>query len=333
MVIKPINYEKKLSIIDTQKAIKLTKDCFEKELASALNLIRVSAPLYVKKNSGLNDHLNGYERPVTFDIKDMDEVVEVVQSLAKWKRWALRKYGFNLYEGIYTDMNAIRRDENLDNIHSSYVDQWDYEFIINEEDRKIEYLKETVSKIALALYNTQEIVRETYPFLSEVFKKEVYFITSEELLQKYPNLTAKEREDAICKEHQEVFIMQIGNKLSDGKKHDGRAFDYDDWNLNGDLLVWYPTLNRAIELSSMGIRVDSEALIVQANKSKVRESELKKFHNDVLQNKLPLTLGGGIGQSRMCLVMLDKAHIGEVHASVWPNEMLQECRSVGIDLL
>ncbi len=333
MLILPKEYEPKLNLIDTQKAIKLLKDVFEKTLAEELNLIRVSAPLYVSKKSGLNDHLNGYERPVVFDIKDLDQVVEVVQSLAKWKRSALKKYGFNTYEGLYTDMNAIRRDEILDNLHSSYVDQWDFELIINDDNRNMEYLKAMVTKIVKALKNSEDLILNIYPNLNRIFDKEIHFISTEELLNKYPNLNSKEREDAICKEYGLVFISQIGDKLSNNEKHDGRAFDYDDWSLNGDLMVWYPTLNRAVELSSMGIRVNKEALLAQAVKANVIEDSFKTYHKDVLNNKLPLTFGGGIGQSRLSMVMLDKAHIGEVQASLWSKSMVKECAANKIYLL
>ena len=329
----PEKYESRLSLLDTQKAIKLCKDTFERELSKQLNLTRVSAPLYVSKNSGLNDHLNGVERPVCFDIKDMDEVVEVVQSLAKWKRWALNKYQFRTHEGLYTDMNAIRRDEVLDNIHSTYVDQWDYEIVIERDDRTIEFLKKTVRKIALALYDTQKIMLASYPFLEGYFKEEVFFITSQELLDMYPELSTKQREDEICKKHKLVFVMQIGDLLSNNTKHDGRAFDYDDWSLNGDLLVWYPTIDKAVEISSMRIRVDSEALLQQAEKAEILPREMKEFHKQVINDELPLTLGGGIGQSRMCMVMLNKYHVGEVQASLWPDDMVEACKEKNIQLL
>lgn len=325
MLLLPKEYETKLNLLETQKAIKLCKDTFERELSKQLNLTRVSAPLYVFKNSGLNDGLSGVERPVTFDIKDIDEVVEVVQSLAKWKRFALKKYGFRMHEGLYTDMNAIRRDEILDNIHSTYVDQWDYEVVIDECDRNFDYLKKIVKRICIALNDTQSIVSASYPFLEGYFKEDVYFITSQELLDLYPNLSPKEREDAICKKHQVVFIIGIGDSLSNMEKHDNRAFDYDDWSLNGDLLVWYPLFNRAVEISSMGIRVDSITLDAQAQKAKIHPRELKLFHRQVLNNELPLTLGGGIGQSRMCMIMLNKAHVGEVQASLWPEDMIELC--------
>ena len=326
-------YQNDSTLIETQIAIKSCKDMFEKNLAENLSLTRVSAPLFVTKNSGLNDNLNGYERPVTFDIKDLDQVVEIVQSLAKWKRWALNKYNFNIHSGLYTDMNAIRRDELLDNLHSCYVDQWDYELIINKEDRNIDYLKNIVTKITDAIYKTQTNINKLYPKLIPYFKDKTFFITSQELLDLYPNLSPKEREDKICKLHKQVFIIGIGDKLSNNEKHDSRAFDYDDWSLNGDLLVWYPLFNKAIEISSMGIRVDSNSLLKQVDKSNIRKSDLKIYHNKILYNELPLTIGGGIGQSRLCLVLLNKAHIGEVQASLWPKTMIDECIENNIYLL
>lgn len=329
----PKEYQSQLDILETQKAIKLTKDVFEKELSQALNLIRVSAPLYVEKSSGLNDGLSGVERPVSFDFKHMDCVVEVVQSLAKWKRNALKKYNLSKGMGLYTDMNAIRRDEEMDNLHSTYVDQWDFELVIGKEDRHLEYLKGVVCGIVSSLLKTQQQLQQHYPFLIPIIHEEVYFITSEELLRRYPHLDSKQREDAICKEYKTVFVMQIGDLLSNGDKHDGRAFDYDDWSLNGDLLVWYPLLERSIELSSMGIRVDQVTLKQQQIKAKVMDEDLKQYHHDVLHHRLPLTMGGGIGQSRICMVLLNKAHVGEVHASIWPASMVEMCLKHNIFLL
>lgn len=329
----PKDYKPKLNILETQRAIKICKDSFEKELAINLNLTRVSAPLYVEKSSGLNDHLSGVERPVSFDFKDMDCVVEVVQSLAKWKRMALDKYKFEVGSGLYTDMNAIRRDETMDNLHSTYVDQWDWEVVIDKSDRNLDYLKNTVRKIVKALCMTQKVLYQEYSFLKPWIQEEVYFITTQELLDLYPDLTSKQREDEICKEHKTVFLMQIGDKLSNGLSHDSRAFDYDDWSLNGDLLIWYPLLNRSVELSSMGIRVDAKALLEQKEKASINDEEIKVFHQSVLYNELPLTMGGGIGQSRICLVLLNKAHVGEVHSSIWPKIMQEECLANNIFLL
>ncbi len=327
------SYQSILDIMETQLAIKFVKDTFERELARYLNIERVSAPLFVRPESGLNDNLNGIERPVAFDIPSAKCDVEIVQSLAKWKRLALKKYGFPPYTGLYTDMNAIRRDEELDCLHSVYVDQWDWEKIITVEGRNLDTLKGTVRAIAAALYYTSQQVTTIYPALDFAFPRDVFFITSEELLLKYPNKTAKEREDEICKEHGLVFIIGIGGALSDGKKHDGRAPDYDDWNLNGDLLVYYPPLGRAIEISSMGIRVDSESLKTQLKEANAEDRASLAFHKALLADQLPLTIGGGIGQSRICMIMLSKVHIGEVQCSVWGDEYIEELKKQGIELL
>lgn len=330
----PKSYETKLDIRETENAIKLIKDYFERELSKQLGLERVSAPLFIRPETGMNDNLNGVERPVSFDVKTINgSVVEIVQSLAKWKRMALKRYAFNGGEGLYTDMNAIRRDEDTDNLHSIYVDQWDWEKIISKEDRQIETLKNTVRKIYQAFLATQEFVFEKYPMIDKLLPTEIFFITTQELENLYPHLTMKEREDAITKEKKAVFLMQIGEKLASGQRHDGRAPDYDDWSLNGDIVFWYPVLGRAVELSSMGIRVDEKALLEQLEKSNCLERKVLPFHKDLLDGKLPYTMGGGIGQSRLCMFFLHKAHIGEVQASIWPEEMLQECAENNMNLL
>ncbi|HHW47266.1 MAG TPA: aspartate--ammonia ligase [Clostridiaceae bacterium] len=333
-LIIPEGYDPILSIRETQIAIKLLKDFFERELARELNLIRVSAPLFVRPESGLNDNLNGVERPVSFDVKGINNnMVEIVQSLAKWKRMALKEYGFKCGEGLYTDMNAIRRDEDLDNLHSVYVDQWDWEKIINREDRNQEFLKDVVKSIFKVFKRTEDFILSKYPSLKRMLPDEISFITTQELEDMYPDLSPKQREDAIAREKKAVFIMQIGGTLKSGIKHDGRAPDYDDWNLNGDILFWYPVLNRAFEISSMGIRVDEEALLMQLKLAGCEERKELKFHRDLLEGKLPYTIGGGIGQSRMCMFFLSKAHIGEVQASVWPDVMIEKCESANIKLL
>lgn len=332
-LIIPKNYKCQETLIDTEIHIKKIKDYFEKNLAEALNLTRVSAPLFVEKSTGLNDNLNGVERPVGFDIKGIDSEFEIVHSLAKWKRMSLARYNFEVGTGLYTDMNAIRRDEDLDNLHSVYVDQWDWEKIISKKERTIETLKETVKKIygvfkKLEDFAVSELI-ENEKFLPE----EIFFITTQELEDKYPNLTPKEREDAICKEHKAVFIMKIGDILNSGEKHDGRAPDYDDWSLNGDIVFWYPVLERAFEVSSMGIRVDEKALEEQLKKAGCEERKELDFHKNLLEGKLPYTIGGGIGQSRMCMYFLRKAHIGEVQASVWDEKNKKFCEEYGIRLL
>lgn len=326
-------YKSKLTVLETQKAIRETRHRFEENLCDALNLSRVSAPLFVKKNSGINDDLNGVERPVSFDILQSGEVVEVVHSLAKWKRMALAKYGFKMHTGLYTDMNAIRRDEICDNVHSLYVDQWDWEKVINESDRTVEFLKNTVKRIYGAVVMTADYVERNYPCLDNYLPREVKFITTQELLDKYPTLNAKERETAIAKEYGAVFIMQIGGKLSNGEKHDGRAPDYDDWALNGDLIVYNRVLDSALELSSMGIRVDKVSLLKQLEAENALDRLELPFHKALVNGELPFTIGGGIGQSRLCMQLLQKAHIGEVHASVWPEEEIQKCKNANIELL
>ncbi len=326
-------YKSKLNVLETQGIIRSLRHKFEEHLCDALNLRRVSAPLFVKRGSGLNDDLNGVERPVSFDILQSGEVVEVVHSLAKWKRMALGKYGFGVHTGLYTDMNAIRRDETCDNIHSLYVDQWDWEKVIEDADRTVEFLKDTVNRIYSAILLTADFVERKYPQLDNYLPRKIKFITSQELLDKYPTLTGKERENAIAKEYGAVFLMQIGGKLSNGEKHDGRAPDYDDWSLNGDLLVYNRVLDSALELSSMGIRVNKETLMSQLSaENKLDRLELP-FHKALINDELPLTIGGGIGQSRLCMQLLQKAHIGEVHASVWPEEEIKKCKELGIELL
>lgn len=326
-------YKSKLNVLETQGIIRSLRHKFEEHLCDALNLRRVSAPLFVKRGSGLNDDLNGVERPVSFDILQSGEIVEVVHSLAKWKRMALGKYGFSMHTGLYTDMNAIRRDETCDNIHSLYVDQWDWEKVIDDDDRTIEFLQDTVRRIYAAILLTADFVERRYPELDNYLPRDIKFITSQELLDKYPTLTAKERENAITKEYGAVFLMQIGGRLSNGEKHDGRAPDYDDWALNGDLLVYNRVLDSALELSSMGIRVDKETLLKQLTaENKLDRLELP-FHKSLVNDELPLTIGGGIGQSRLCMQILQKAHIGEVHASVWPEEEIKKCKEMGIELL
>ncbi|BDR66376.1 aspartate--ammonia ligase [Clostridium tetani] len=333
-LIIPKEYKTELDLKETAIAIKEVKDCFERALAKQLNLIRVSAPLFVRCDKGLNDNLNGVERPVKFTVKDDNEAaVEIVHSLAKWKRMALYRYNFNADEGLYTDMNAIRRDEELDNTHSIYVDQWDWERIIKKEDRNEEYLKDIVRKIFKAFKETEEHINKLYPFLGEVLPEEVSFMTTQELEDMFPDLTAKEREDAITKEKKAVFLMKIGKTLESGEKHDGRAPDYDDWELNGDILFWNPVLNKAFELSSMGIRVDEESLLKQLKLANCEERKELQFHKMLLEKKLPYTIGGGIGQSRMCMLFLKKAHIGEVQSSIWPEEMIKFCEEKGMTIL
>lgn len=333
MLILPEGYKSRLTVRETEHAIKLVKDRFERELAAALNLNRVSAPLYVRPESGLNDNLNGTERPVVFDIKDIGQNVEIVHSLAKWKRMALKKYGYREGEGLYTDMNAIRRDEDLDNLHSVYVDQWDWELILKREERTEEKLRSIVHRIYDALVLTQDYVYEIFPRLGKFLARDIKFIHSQELEDMYPSLSPKERENEICKKYGSVFIIGIGGSLKSGAKHDGRAPDYDDWSLNGDILIHYPVLDCALEISSMGIRVDAETMKKQLEISGFTERAELPFHKAVLSGVLPLTAGGGIGQSRLCMMLLGKAHIGEVQASIWPKEMKQKCHEDGIELL
>jgi aspartate--ammonia ligase len=333
-LIIPEGYKSELGIRDTEVAIKRLKDYFETRLAKELNLTRVSAPLFVRSNRGLNDNLNGVERPVVFDAKDIDDSnIEIIHSLAKWKRMALYRYGFEPREGIYTDMNAIRRDEDLDNLHSIYVDQWDWEKVIEKRDRTEETLKRIVNNIYRVFKDTEKYISGIYPHINEILPDEITFVTTQELEDMFPGLEPKEREDAITKEKRAVFIMKIGGELKSGMKHDGRSPDYDDWELNGDILFWYPVLDRAVELSSMGIRVDEEALIKQLRLAGCEERRELEFHRMLLEGILPYTVGGGIGQSRICMYFLRKAHIGEVQAGMWSNEMIEECEKNNIHLL
>ena len=333
-LIKPKNYAPAIPPMETQRAIKKIKDYFQQELAYGLNLRRVSAPLFVAPETGLNDNLNGVERRVSFTILDMDEKqVEIVQSLAKWKRMALGKYGIKPGHGIYTDMNAIRRDEELDNIHSLYVDQWDWEKVITKEQRTTEYLHETVTTIYNAVKNLGDYVNRLYRDIQTELPNEIYFITSQELEDLYPDKTPKEREQLITRAHGAVFIEKIGGTLRSGEKHDGRSPDYDDWELNGDILLWNEVLEIAFEITSMGIRVDSDAMERQLKLAGAEDRKNLSFQSAVLNGELPLSIGGGIGQSRLCMFFLRKAHIGEVQVSVWPNEMDEECRKANIFLL
>lgn len=331
----PEGYQSLLSLYETQKAIGLLHRLFEDKLSGALRLHRVSAPLFVAATSGLNDDLNGVERPVSFDINDVGENAQVVHSLAKWKRLALKRYQFHPGEGLYTDMNAIRREEELDNLHSAYVDQWDWEKIITAEDRTVDYLKQTVRAIVKALADTQAFLRSVFPPLCvlPVIPQEVAFVTAQELEDQYPDLTPKQRENAFTKEHPVTFLMGIGGKLRSGKPHDGRAPDYDDWDLNGDILFWDSVNGQAIELSSMGIRVSPESLDRQLTLSGCDARRTLPFHKLLLEGQLPLTMGGGIGQSRVSMLLLGKAHIGEVQVSLWNPQTVQACQEAGIILL
>lgn len=329
----PEGYHTPLSVYEMQRAIEFIKSNFQLNLGHALNLRRVSAPLFVEENSGLNDNLNGYERPVQFDIPDVGVNAQVVHSLAKWKRLALKRYGFNAGKGLFTDMDAIRRDEEVDNLHSIYVDQWDWEKIITEADRNDAYLHSTVRAIVGAICETADALDVAFPSLRVNLCRDVTFVTAQELEDRWPELTAKERENRICAEKKTVFIQGIGRKLKSGKPHDGRAPDYDDWTLNGDLLFWDEVLDRSIELSSMGIRVDPAAMDRQLTEAGCDNRRSLTFHKMLLEGKLPLTIGGGIGQSRLCMLLLHKAHIGEVQVSVWDDATLAACRDAGIELL
>ncbi len=333
-LIIPEGYKSDLDLYETQLGIKTVKDFFQGMISTRLNLHRVSAPLFVDPETGLNDNLNGYERPVAFDIKEQDgKIAEVVHSLAKWKRYALNRYHFSEGEGLYTDMNAIRRDEEVDNIHSIFVDQWDWEKIIAKEDRTVETLKDTVRTIYKCLRKTEQYMAIQYDFVDLILPRDIYFITTQALLEMYPDKTAKEREYLITKEKGAVCLMQIGDKLANGEPHDGRAPDYDDWALNADIIVYYPVLDIALELSSMGIRVDENSLAEQLKKAGCEERAKLPFQKDILEKKLPYTIGGGIGQSRICMFFLRKAHIGEVQSSLWPDEMEAKCKEAGITLL
>ena len=330
----PENYKSLLSSGETQAAIVLIKRTFETRLAKALNLVRVSAPLFVETSTGYNDNLSGSERPVAFDIKETGTEAQIVHSLAKWKRHALHQYKFAPYAGLYTDMNAIRRDEEMDNIHSIYVDQWDWEQVITRESRNIPYLKKTVRGIVNALCGTLAVCQKAFPALNAVnIEKKVTFVTSQRLEQLYPDLQPNMREKEFTRKYKTVFVIGIGGRLKSGVKHDNRAPDYDDWDLNGDLIVWNPVLERAFELSSMGIRVDSEALLKQLKISGCENRLAFPFHKALASGELPLTMGGGIGQSRTCMLIMNKAHIGEVQVSVWDAETLRKCAGAGIELL
>lgn len=337
-ILESIGYKSLLDTHQTEQGIKMIKDFFQANLSTELRLRRVTAPLFVLRGLGINDDLSGVERPVTFPIKDLnDQTAEVVHSLAKWKRLILADQEIKPGYGIYTDMNAIRADEELDNLHSLYVDQWDWEAVITREDRNIDFLKEVVRRIYHAILRTEFLTCETYPQLRPFLPDDIFFIHSEELLQMYPDLSPKERENKICQEHGAVFIIGIGGKLSNGEKHDGRAPDYDDWTtdggLNGDILIWYPILNCAIELSSMGIRVDRESMLLQLKLADKEERKELYFHKKLLNDELPLTIGGGIGQSRLCMVLLHKAHVGEIQASIWPDDMRRTCLEKGIRII
>ena len=342
-LIKPEGYQSPLSMMETEKGIKQIKDFFQKSLSTALKLRRTTAPLFVIKGLGINDDLNGVERAVNFPIKELDDArAEIVHSLAKWKRLTLMNHGIEEGYGIYTDMNAIRSDEELGNLHSLYVDQWDWERVMPEGSRNLEYLKKTVRAIYGAMLCTEYMVYELFPQFRPSLPEDIFFIHSEELLKMYPNKTTKEREDLICQEHKAVFIMGIGGKLSNGEPHDGRAPDYDDWTttnsdgffgLNGDLMVWNDVLGHAFELSSMGIRVDAETMHKQLTMLGLENREELFFHKLLMEGKLPQSIGGGIGQSRLCMYYLRKAHIGEVQSSIWPEEMRQECKAAGIQLM
>lgn len=333
-LIIPEGYHAELDIKETEIAIKHVKDYFERELAKQLNLTRVSAPLFVLPETGLNDNLNGVERPVSFGIKEQgDKAVEIVQSLAKWKRQALKRYGFTHGEGLYTDMSAIRRDEETDNLHSIYVDQWDWEKIIDKSERNIDTLKAVVRKVYAALKNTESFIAGKYDYIKEILPDTITFISSQELEDRYPQSTPKEREYIAAKEYGAVFIMQIGGTLASGERHDGRAPDYDDWSLNGDIIVYYPVLDIGLELSSMGIRVDENSLLSQLKISGCMDRAELPFQKALLNKELPYTIGGGIGQSRICMFYLRKAHIGEVQSSVWPPEVLEEAERRGLNLL
>ena len=333
-LIIPGNYHSELDLYNTQIAIKTVKDFFQNLLATRLNLTRVSAPLFVDEASGLNDNLNGVERPVAFDIKDQSgRTAEIVHSLAKWKRYALHKYGFDYDEGIYTDMNAIRRDEDTDNIHSIFVDQWDWEKVIDKEDRTLETLMDVVKTVYKCLRKTEKYMAIQYDYIEEILPHDIFFVTTQELADMFPDYTPKEREYYIAKTKGAVCIMQIGDTLENGERHDGRAPDYDDWALNADIIVYYPVLDIALELSSMGIRVDKDALLSQLEKNACPERAELPYHQAVINEELPYTIGGGIGQSRICMFFLRKAHIGEVQSSLWPDDMIKKCQDAGIVLL
>lgn len=330
----PENYKNKIDLLTTEKAIKFIKDRFEATLAERLNLVRVSAPLFVLTGTGINDDLNGVERSVRFDIKELNgRTAEIVQSLAKWKRTALKKYNFPDGKGLYTDMNAIRRDDDMDNLHSIYVDQWDWERVIDRSDRNVEFLKKIVTLIVGAIVDVSEETKKMFPAIDLTLNKDVTFITTQEAEDLYPDLSGKERETALCKRYGTVFLMQIGKKLKSGKIHDGRAPDYDDWELNGDVLFYNEVLQSSFEVSSMGIRVDEKSIVAQLKERGAEERLQYDYHQSILNGTLPLTIGGGIGQSRLCMLLLQKAHIGEVQVSLWPEDMEKEAAAHGIHLL
>ena len=329
----PEGYKPTLDIYEVQRAITYIKDTFQNQFAASLHLKRVTAPLFVTKESGLNDNLNGVERPVSFDIPAIGGDAQIVQSLAKWKRMALARYKFEVGNGLYTDMNAIRRDEAIDNIHSVYVDQWDWEKVITREQRTEEYLRETVITIYDGIKNLGDYVNRLYRDVRTEIPNEITFITTQQLEDKYPELTPKEREDAACKEYGAIFLMKIGGALKSGKRHDGRSPDYDDWELNGDIILWNDLLERSFEISSMGIRVDADAMRRQLEISGCMDRAELSYQKAVLNDELPLTIGGGIGQSRLCMFFLRKAHIGEVQVSVWPEEQVRHCEENNIHLL
>lgn len=326
-------YKSKLTLRETQRAIKLVGDAFQTELSKALNLERISAPLFVTKESGINDDLNGVERKVSFTAREAGVETEIVQSLAKWKRMALKRYGFEAGEGLYTNMNAIRMDDDMDNLHSVFVDQWDWEKIITRKQRNAEFLKDTVRTIVGAVARTQEIVKAQYPQITNTICTDVFFITTQELEDMFPELTPEQRECEIARQHKTVFVMQIGGLLKSGIKHGGRAPDYDDWSLNGDIIFWDDVLDGAIEISSMGIRVDEKSLVAQLKECGNEERLGFDYHKQIAGGELPLTIGGGIGQSRLCMLLLEKLHIGEVQSSIWPAEMYVECAENGVVIL
>ena len=332
-LVEPAGYKPRMSVRETEKAIKFVKDTFQHQFVKSFDFERLSAPLFVKSKTGVNDDLSGTERAVRFDVKEQGVDVEIVHSLAKWKRLALHKYGFSLGEGIYTDMNAIRRDDNCDNYHSIYVDQWDWEMVIDKKQRNVDFLKMIVSRIVATICETLEETKKQFPVIDLKLNRDVFFITSQELLDMYPDKSAKERENLISKKYGTVFIMNIGAPLSDGKPHDLRAPDYDDWSLNGDIFFWDEILQSGIELSSMGIRVDADSLVKQLKMANAEDRLQHKYHQGIVNGELPLTIGGGIGQSRLCMLLLQKAHIGEVQVSLWPDEMREKCKAANIVLL
>ncbi|MBU7447352.1 MULTISPECIES: aspartate--ammonia ligase [Lactiplantibacillus] len=333
-LIIPKDYDPKLSVKETQQVIRYIRETFQDEFGKQLNLSRLSAPMFVEKKTGLNDNLNGVEKPVSFTMQDMgDEQIEIVHSLAKWKRVALKRYGFDMHEGLYTNMNAIRKDEDLDNYHSAYVDQWDWEKVIGKEERTVETLKATVRQIFKVIKHMEHEVWYKFPQAVHHLPDEIHFMTTQELEDMYPDMTPRERENAICKKLGCVFLMQIGWKLDSGERHDGRAPDYDDWKLNGDILFWYEPLDQAIEISSMGIRVDAESMKKQLKDADAEDRLSLPYHQMILNEEVPYTIGGGIGQSRLCMLLLGKAHVGEVQAALWPQEMIDQCAAHNIHLL